>query len=322
MARALQLAYNGEGYVSPNPMVGAVIADQSGRIIGEGWHRVFGGPHAEVNAYESVRSEDRPLLKSSTVFVTLEPCSHYGKTPPCVDLLIHADVKRVVIGCTDPFHKVDGTGIQKLKEAGIEVVTGILEKECLEINRKFFFAHRNNLPFVTLKWAQSSDGWMDSLNEHPYKFSSETGSTLVHRLRANHDAIITSTSTVMVDNPRLDVRFWKHGRNPKKVILGQSKIQDDRKIYEDTGYIKLSSRDLRENLKELYSVFGITSVLIEAGPTLLSECIRLDLWNDARIEINPVVLGKVGTAKAPEIKGIPYSSYRVGQNVVYEYRRQ
>ena len=189
MQRCIQLAKCGEMGAPPNPMVGAVIVHND-RIIGEGYHRKCGGPHAEVNAIRSVRDES--LLKDSTIYVSLEPCSHYGKTPPCADLIIEKGIPRVVVGCLDPFAKVNGQGIRKLRDAGIEVVVGVMEQECLQLNRKFITFHQQHRPWVTLKWAQSQDGFIDAdrqPGEPAVKFSSAFTQTLVHRMRAMNQAL-------------------------------------------------------------------------------------------------------------------------------------
>lgn len=223
MRRALQLAANSPFDTHPNPMVGAVIV-ADGRIIGEGWHRKCGYGHAEVNAIASVTDADKALLSQASMYVTLEPCSHYGKTPPCAKLIIDTGIPRVVIASVDPFEKVAGRGIQMLRDAGIEVVTGMLDQEARLLNRRFFTAHTLRRPFVTLKWAQSADGFLDCVRtpgEPAFRFSTPLDSTKVHRLRAMHDGIITSASTILADNPRLDCRLWD-GPAPAIVIIDRS----------------------------------------------------------------------------------------------------
>ena len=207
MRRCIQLARCGEAGAAPNPMVGAVVVCD-GRIIGEGYHRRCGGPHAEVNAIGSVR--ERHLLGQSTIYVSLEPCSHFGKTPPCTDLIIRSGIPRVVVGCTDPFAKVNGQGIKKLQDAGCEVVVGVLEQECRELNRRFFTFHQKHRPWITLKWAQSEDGFIAPPSssgkgeiEGAVFFSNALTQTLVHRMRARHQAILVGTTTALVDNPTL-----------------------------------------------------------------------------------------------------------------------
>jgi len=318
MKRALQLARCGIGGASPNPMVGAVIVDGSGRIIGEGYHRRCGEGHAEVNAVASVK--DKSVLSDSTIYVTLEPCSHYGKTPPCAKLIIDSGIPRVVVGCLDPFAKVCGRGIAMLREAGVEVITGVLEQECRALNRRFMTAHTQKRPFVTLKWAQSADGYMDRLRSHdetPEKFSTLTGTVLVHRLRSLHDAITVGTGTVLTDHPRLDVRYWPGGRAPKKVINDRS----GRIIGYDA--MIMSELDAAAMLRRLYDD-GVSSLLVEGGPTLLQSLIDSGLWDDIRIEISPKRLGVNGSAPAPALTccgsiPVPHRVEQLCQNRILYY---
>ena len=205
MHRCIQLAKCGEAGAPPNPMVGAVVVCD-GRIIGEGYHRRCGGPHAEVNAINSVK--DRRLLSRSTIYVSLEPCAHYGKTPPCADLIIKSGIPRVVIGCADPFAKVNGLGIKKLRDAGCDVKVGVLESECLELNRRFFTFHKKRRPWITLKWAQSKDGFIGACDTtNRVQFSNAFTQTIVHRLRAKSSAILVGTRTAILDNPSLTTRY-------------------------------------------------------------------------------------------------------------------
>ncbi|WP_304472113.1 bifunctional diaminohydroxyphosphoribosylaminopyrimidine deaminase/5-amino-6-(5-phosphoribosylamino)uracil reductase RibD, partial [uncultured Duncaniella sp.] len=272
MRRALCLAGNGLLDASPNPMVGAVLVDPSGKIIGEGWHRRCGEGHAEVNAVASVA--DTSLLRNATMYVTLEPCSHYGKTPPCASLIIEKGIPRVVIGCLDPFEKVAGRGVRMLKDAGVEVVTGCLEKECLELNEKFVTSHRRKRPFVTLKWAESADGYIDG------KISTPLTSMLTHRLRATHDAILVGSGTVLADNPRLDTRLYA-GHSPLRVILDRrGRVMD---AVDGTTIIYREFSSLNDVLEDLYKR-GITSVLVEGGAELHRSFIDSGLWDAMRIE--------------------------------------
>lgn len=217
MRRCIQLAQNGLCNTAPNPMVGAVIVCD-GKIIGEGYHVRCGQAHAEVNAIRSVK--DPSLLKRSTIYVSLEPCSHHGKTPPCADLIIEKQIPRIVIGCRDPFAKVAGRGIRKLKDAGREVIVGVLEKECRYLIRRFITFHTEHRPYITLKWAESADGYIDICREggNPVILSSPLTSMLVHKKRAEHSAIMIGTRTAQLDNPSLTVRQW-HGRSPVRIVL-------------------------------------------------------------------------------------------------------
>lgn len=335
MARAVQIAWGGQGNVSPNPMVGAVIVCD-GRIIGEGYHRRYGGPHAEVNAIASVAQSDRSLLTRSTMYVTLEPCSHFGKTPPCADLIISTGIPNVVVGCLDPFEKVSGRSVARLREAGIKVTTGVLEDVCEEQNKVFLTAHRLRRPFVTLKWAQSRDGYMARLNAgrlQPVRFSTDASTALVHAMRARHDAIMVGGSTVMIDTPRLSVREFS-GREPVKIVLDRrgrcnaSALQNlagDTLLYVSSAEIPAgcAGKSLRVDpkcplhdvLSLLYSR-GITSLLVEGGATLLSSFIEDGLWDEARVEIAPVNLGTEGAAHVSMPDSAPVECMETGGNII------
>lgn len=314
MERALELAARGRGFTSPNPMVGAVIV-RDGRIIGEGYHRRCGEGHAEVNAVASVA--DRRLLEDCTMYVTLEPCSHYGKTPPCARLIIDSGIPRVVIGAVDPFEKVAGRGISMLCEAGVEVVSGVLEKECRELNTVFFTAHTRRRPFVTLKWARSADGFMDhrrSAGEPAARFSNRLTGVLTHKLRSVHDAILTTSSTVNADNPLLTVRSW-YGRDPRPVIIDRrGVVNPEAALLGRDPIIYNGNVGLEGVLEDLYSVHGITSVLVEAGPRMLQGFIDLGLWDAARVETSPVFLGESGVAPSPVFTATPSYSREIAGN--------
>lgn len=303
MRRALQLAAGGEGRVAPNPMVGAVVVAQ-GKIIGEGYHRTYGGPHAEVNAIASVRERDRCLLRESTIYVTLEPCSHYGKTPPCASLIIETGIPRVVVGAPDPNPMVSGRGVRMMREAGIEVVEGVLKDECVRINKRFMTAHTGNRPWILLKWAQSADGFMAALNENgspeAVKFSSPLSMVWMHRERANVESIMVGANTRRIDCPRLDVRHWG-GKNPRVIDCGSD--IDCRRVVED----------LRKE--------GITSLMVEGGPTLLGSFIRCGLYDEIRVEESPVVL-KNGL-KSPELPRDVFPEERqiCRENIITRYKR-
>ena len=273
MRRALQLARGGEGRTAPNPMVGAVVV-ADGRIIGEGYHRTCGEGHAEVNAIASVSDADRKLLPESTIYVTLEPCSHYGKTPPCAKLIIESKIPRVVVGSSDPNPLVAGRGIRMLREAGVDVTEGVLKEECDELNRRFMTAFSTDRPWIQLKWAQSADGFMAALddegNPHPVKLSNPLSSVWMHRERAMAEAIMAGTNTLRIDRPRLDVRLWA-GHNPRHIEIGHD---------EDLGAL------VRRLLSE-----GVTSLMVEGGPTLLKSFIEAGLFDELRIETASLALG-------------------------------
>lgn len=315
MRRAIALARSGEADTSPNPMVGAVIAGPDGRIIGEGYHRRCGEGHAEVNAVASVA--DRSLLKDSTMYVTLEPCSHYGKTPPCARLIIDSGIPRVVVGMTDPHDVVSGRGIAMLRQAGVEVLTGMLEDECRALNPKFIFSHTSPYPFITVKFACSSDGYLDrdrGPEEVPERFSTPLTSLMVQRLRAVHDAILVGAGTLMRDNPCLDLRDWD-GRSPVKVIVSRrTRISPDARVFDNGKTIVYSSSECSDleargatvvrvspdaGLPMVFADLrarGITSVLVEGGAAIINSLFDLGLWNTARVEVAPYRLGGRGAA--------------------------
>ena len=319
MERALQIARNGMGNTSPNPMVGAVITDPTGRIIGEGYHRRCGEGHAEVNAVASVAPADHELLKVSTMYVTLEPCSHYGKTPPCAQLIIDRHIPAIVVGSLDPFEKVSGRGVAMLREAGVDVTVleGPLSDRCRELNRRFFTAHTMRRPFITLKWAQSADGHIDAARasgEGAYRFSTPLSTLLVHRLRSLHDAILVGSGTFIADKPRLDVRGWE-GRSPQRIVLDRR----GRVTPTDTGTTVIhDDLPLAAMLARLYGD-GITSVLVEGGREMLQSFIDQGLWDDARVEVSPARLGDRGSVKAPRIDAMPCGHITLPPHTVYLY---
>lgn len=313
MRRCLQLARCGEAGAPPNPMVGAVIVCD-GRIIGEGYHRRCGGPHAEVNAINSVK--ERYLLSRSTIYVSLEPCAHYGKTPPCADLIIETGIRRVVIGCTDPFAKVNGLGIKKLREAGCEVQVGVLEQECRELNRRFFTFHEKHRPWIILKWAQSNDGFIGK--DERVILSNALTQTLVHRLRARSRAILVGTNTALMDNPTLTTRLWP-GPNPLRLTIDRNGILPPTLHLKDnsTPTVIYSHESIEEILADLYAR-GIQSLLVEGGAKLLQSFIDKGLWDEARIETAPLCLGQ-GT-KAPTLKDEqPESKQNIGGHIIQHY---
>lgn len=282
MRRCIQLAQNGRENAQPNPMVGAVIVYED-RIIGEGYHVRCGEGHAEVNACASVKPEDEHLLKASTIYVSLEPCSHYGKTPPCADLLIKKGFKRCVIGCQDPFAKVQGRGIQKLKDAGMEVTVGVLEEECKALNKRFMTYHGQQRPFVTLKWAESEDGFIDGHISNTYT------QMICHKRRAEHQAILVGRKTFEIDNPSLNVREW-FGSSPKRYVASSQLLTLPE------GYHMIQTNNVAGILKRLYED-GIQTVLVEGGADLLQSFIDSGLWDECYIEKGALTLH--GKVKAP-----------------------
>ena len=309
MRRCLQLARCGRLGAAPNPMVGAVVVCD-GRIIGEGYHQRCGQAHAEVNAIASVREPE--LLPQSTIYVSLEPCAHYGKTPPCAQLIIDKRIPRVVVGCGDPFAQVDGRGITMLREAGVEVSVGVLEEECRWLNRRFITYHTEHRPYITLKWAQSQDGFIDRprtrADEPPVCFSSPTTQALVHQLRAENEAILVGRRTMELDRPSLTVRRW-NGRNPMRVVLSGSSVAYD-------SCVTYTSRE--EALADLWKK-GVQSLLVEGGRETLQGFIDTGLWDEARIETAPLTLGK--GVKAPLIEGKLGEKVLIdGRNLAYIYK--
>ncbi|MDB5115185.1 MAG: ribD 2 [Mucilaginibacter sp.] len=331
MQRCLDLAALGMGNVSPNPMVGAVIVHND-RIIGEGYHQKYGEAHAEVNAVNQViaRFDDAvDLLKQSTIYVSLEPCAHYGKTPPCADLIIKHRIPKVVVGCRDPFDQVDGKGIEKLKDAGIEVIVGVLEEECKWLNRRFFTRVQKHRPYIILKWAQTEDGFFAPDDHQQYWITGPESRKLVHQWRGEEDAVLVGTHTVAIDNPQLNVRYG-NGKSPKRVVI-------DRKLTLDKGlnifdqsvetlvfnevktdidgknkYIALEDFDRYVPQYILYQLYlqDIQSVVIEGGAYTLNTFIEAGLWDEARIFTGNTTLLK--GIKAPQIKGIIATEFLSG----------
>lgn len=321
MGRALQLARKGFPWTSPNPMVGAVIVSEDNLVIGEGYHRICGGPHAEVNAIATVKDED--MLRTSTMYVTLEPCAHTGRTGPCAKLIIDKGIQEIVIGCRDPFEKVDGRGIEMLLDAGIKVDVGVMENDCRRLNAVFFTAHTLHRPFVTLKWAQTADGFLDSDRSYtagkPLKISSPLTSVLMHRLRAQYDGIIVGSGTVMSDNPMLDTRLWP-GRSPHPIIMDRrGRISAPYKIMARDPMIIRDDINVSDLLQRLYSQ-GYTSILVEGGAEVLNTFIDSGIWDLARVEIGDIRIRQHGKVTAPSIgKVIPAKTETIGRNIVNFY---
>ena len=312
------MAKNGLGTTYPNPLVGCVIIFEN-TIIGEGWHKKSGASHAEVIAIESVKNKE--LLSSSTLYVSLEPCSHFGKTPPCADLILKYKIPNVVIGTVDPNSKVAGKGIQKLKDSGVNVTFGILEKEGNELNKRFFTFHRKNRPYIILKWAESADGFISPKNkteQKPVWISNEYSRQLVHKWRSEEQAILVGTQTIIDDNPSLTVRDWV-GKNPIRVVIDKENAIDlSSNVFDNkaktivfsnkevtsnsdkiqTIKIDFDTNSTQEIVKKLYNN-NIQSIIIEGGRKTLQSFIDANLWDEARVFIGEINL-KEGT-KAPEL---------------------
>lgn len=317
MARCLHLANAGAGNVAPNPMVGAVLVYED-TIIGEGYHQKYGQAHAEVNCINSVAKEDTAFINQSTLYVSLEPCSHFGKTPPCADLIIQKKIRKVVIGCKDVFKEVFGKGIQKLKEAGIEVITGVLESECIDFNKRFFIFHKNFRPFIILKWAQSANGKIGTTDKERILISNNYSNRLVHKWRSEEAAILIGTNTALQDDPLLTTRLW-HGKNPVRIIIDKKlRLPSTLKVFngevktiiynlvrnsneENLVHIKLEKENFIDQLIHSLFEMNIQSVLIEGGAKTLQSFIDNDLWDEARVITNEELIIENGVA-APEMR--------------------
>jgi diaminohydroxyphosphoribosylaminopyrimidine deaminase/5-amino-6-(5-phosphoribosylamino)uracil reductase len=318
MQHCLELASRGSGHTAPNPMVGAVLVYED-RIIGEGWHRQYGQAHAEVNCIASVKENDTHLIPLSTLYVTLEPCAHTGKTPPCADLIIRHKIPKVAIGCRDPFPEVDGKGIERLKAAGVEVIVGVLERECRELNKRFFTFHTKHRPYIILKWAETQDGRISAGNGQRLLISNEYSNRLVHQWRSEEAAILVGTNTALLDDPSLTTRLWP-GPSPVRLVIDMelrlpSSLQlfngevrtivfNTRKHQEEGNllYYQLThdTSIVHQVLNALYQL-QLISVLVEGGAQLLQSFIDEGLWDEAR------VISNKKTDKPREItgKGLP-----------------
>lgn len=340
MRRCIELGKKALGSSSPNPMVGSVITHKN-KIIGEGFTSRYGGPHAEVNAINSVAHKS--LLNEATLYVTLEPCAHYGKTPPCAELIIKSNLRKVVIGIQDPNTIVSGSGIKKLKEAGIEVLTGVLEDECRKHHKRFLTFQEKQRPYILLKWAETKDGFIAPDNEkrkanpQPYWISNSYARQRVHQWRSEEQAILVGTNTVLADNPRLDVRFWE-GTSPVRIIIDRTlKLPADLNIYDkSTRTIILTQfedktkfqegpeygiidfeKNMAEEICRILFEKNITSVLVEGGAETLATFLNSGLWDEARIIIGDAAFGS-GT-KAPYLEGKMMSTEIIGSNTIKRF---
>jgi len=324
MSRCIQLAQLGLGSAAPNPMVGALLVYE-GKIIGEGYHKKYGEWHAEVNCIDSVDKENRSLIENSTMYVSLEPCSHYGKTPPCVDLILKNKIGKVVIGCQDIYKEVAGQGILKLNQAGVNVVEGVLEKECIQLNKRFFTFHQKKRPYIILKWAQTSDGKIGTENGKRILISNDYSNRLVHKWRSEEAAIMVGTRTALKDNPSLTTRLWK-GKNPIRIVIDNDlKLPLDLKLFnqesktlilnniknseeQNVQYIKVEEDNFTEKALDCFYDLNIQSILVEGGAKTLQSFIEANLWDEARIITNEkMMIGK--GINAPDLK----SSELVGE---------
>lgn len=299
MRRCIELALLGAGSVAPNPMVGAVLV-HADRIIGEGYHEQYGQAHAEVNCINAVLPADRPLVAQSTLYVSLEPCAHFGKTPPCADLIIANNIPRVVIGCRDPFKEVDGKGIEKLLAAGIEVIEPVMQAACEELNKRFFTFHTKHRPFIILKWAQTANGVIGNANHTRLLISNEYSNRLVHKWRSEEAAIMVGTHTALFDDPSLTTRLWK-GNNPTRLVIDkQLRVPVFHRLFsgdartivfnylkqEEAGnvvYHQCSKEgSMLQQVCDALHKLQIQSVLVEGGNILLQSFIRENIFDEIR----------------------------------------
>ena len=328
MSRCLQLAQYGGGYVAPNPMVGAVLVHND-VIIGEGYHQRYGEAHAEPNAINCVK--DKELLKQSTMYVNLEPCSYYGKTPPCADLIVQSGIPRVVIGTLDPNPKVAGSGVEILCKAGVEVVVDVLPEECRELNKRFFIFHEQKRPYVLLKWAQTQDGFMDRIRTNnsvaPLQISNSITSQLTHKMRSENQSILVGANTVLLDNPSLTVRNWS-GKNPVRIAIDRlGRIPDTFNLKDglistlifteqeqvDKPHLQFVKINFGTNcipsvLNEIYKR-NIHSVLVEGGASILNSFIESGLWDEANIEVSPQRISEGIAAPVLQLQPVSRNTY-------------
>lgn len=336
MERCIRLARCGEGNVSPNPMVGAVIVCD-GRIIGEGYHRQYGGAHAEVNAVRAVA--DPALLSRSTLYVNLEPCSHYGKTPPCANLIIEKQIPRVVIGCLDPFPEVAGRGVRLLENAGVEVTVGVAEAEALRLNERFIWFHRSRSPYVIAKWAQSADGYMDkyrdSAAEPPVMLSTPATRRMVHKLRAETDAILVGARTALLDNPSLSARYWA-GKSPVRLVIDPDLLvprdaavyngavptvvftRREAEPYPGVEFVSLvSGEDTVRQIKNFLYNRNLQTLLVEGGAETLKRFFESGV-NEVRVESTSKWLQS--GVKAPGVPAEPARTFPFGGSVIRVFK--
>lgn len=337
MQRCIELAQNGAGNVSPNPMVGAVVVHDD-KIIGEGYHQLYGEAHAEVNAINAVK--DKSLLSKATIYVSLEPCVHFGKTPPCSDLIIESKIPNAVIGCRDSYTEVDGKGIEKLRKAGVNVIFGVLEKACLALNKRFFTFHENKRPYIILKWAQSQDGFMDknrtdtcpTINwiTHP------NTKQLTHKWRSEEDAILIGKNTAINDNPELTTRVV-HGKNPIRIVIDKKlELAKDLKIFNSASktiilnelkneendsilHKKVTFESFFDDLWSICAENNIISIIIEGGAFTLNQFLENHLWDEIRVLTGKPFFSE--GVKAPQLNIKPAEKFTFGKDKITYYTK-
>lgn len=339
MARCLSLARLGEGAVAPNPMVGAVLV-HADKIIGEGCHMQYGGPHAEVNCINSVAAANLQLLQDATMYVSLEPCAHFGKTPPCADLIIRHGIKKVVIACRDSYEEVNGKGVQKLQAAGVDVTLGVLEQQAIELNKKFFCFHNNKRPYVFLKWAATLDGFVAGKSGGRLAISNEFTNRFTHRLRVTEDAIMVGTTTALTDDPVLTPRYWP-GRPPLRIVADrQLKLPAELRMFTD-GLPTLLLNEIKEESKGALSLVkipagesmltwlmnylyksNISSLIVEGGPGLQQSFIEAGIWDEAiAIENTAMTIGDGIKAVSLPVEKLT-NEFFIGSDKLYIYRNK
>ena len=334
MSRCLELAEQGTGQVAPNPLVGAVLVHE-GRIIGEGYHRVFGGPHAEVNCIGSVQPADRSLISTSTMFVSLEPCSHFGKTPPCTDLILEHKIPRVIVAIRDPFEAVNGRGIDKLRQAGVEVESGILAAQAAKQNRRFLTFHQKQRPFIILKWAQTADGHISAEGGKRMSISGDATNRIVHQWRAEEAAILVGTNTAISDDPSLTTRLYP-GKNPVRVVIDRKlSLPNTLKLFtESQDTIILNTLEEKDEahlryrkvddmapaywMQALHSE-NIQSVIVEGGALILQAFLESGLWDECRVITNTNLHSEQGVAAPPLPLTRPVETIMVGSDRIDTY---
>ena len=337
MNRCIQLAKNGLGTTYPNPLVGSVIV-YNDKIIGEGWHKKAGEAHAEVNAINSVK--DKTLLSKATIYVSLEPCSHYGKTPPCADLIAYHKIPNVVIGTIDSFAKVAGNGIKKLMQSGANVTIGILEKECKELNKRFFTFHKKKRPYIILKWAETEDGFIAPLEKDekkPVWITNQYSRQLVHKWRTEEQAILVGTNTVLEDNPSLEARDY-HGENPIRIVFDRNNIIDDTfqiknkkaetiiitndNVLTKNNYITYKNiafdTNFIDNFTKYLHLYEVQSIIIEGGAQTLQSFIDENLWDEARVFSNKNKFSK--GIEAPKLNFKNFTSFHIKNDQLNTFR--
>ena len=318
MHRCLELAKQGIAYVAPNPMVGAVLV-HNGKIIGEGFHQQYGRPHAEVNCINSVSAKDKDKISNSVLYVSLEPCSHFGKTPPCTDLIVANKIPEVVIGCRDPFKEVDGKGIEKLKASGVKVSDGILEKECQQLNKRFFTFYTKHRPYIILKWAETGDGKIAANGTDRLLISNEQTNRFVHKWRSEEASILVGTNTALLDDPELTTRNWPGSSPVRSVVDMDLKLPSSLKIFNDKqrtvifNTIRHEEKDnliyyqVTEDVNIVHQIVNalyqmkIQSVIVEGGARLLQSFIDEEMWDEVRVIKNEELIINNGLA-APELE--------------------